>query len=145
MRIRWSAVFALLLLPYSASAQWAVEPEQLIQQADRLAWLRNWSRAEPLYVEAQRLFAARGDRRNALYAEINVVRAQLPRSAVPEVSARLAEYLDDPIVQSDPRLRLRTLVIKGETDTDLDPALAERAWREAGEIASSLGESAWVN
>jgi hypothetical protein len=112
--------------------------EQLIQQADRLSWLKNWTRAEPLYGEAQQLFAARGDRRNALYAEISALRGQLPRLPVAEVSQRLAEYLDDPLVRSDARLRLRTLVIKGETDTDLDPALAEQSWREAAEIAGSL-------
>jgi hypothetical protein len=52
------------------------------------------------------------------------------------VSRRLAEYLDDPLVQKDDRLRLRCLVIKGETDEDLDPSLAERSWREALEIAT---------
>src|SRR5438105_13851583 len=117
MRTWWSAatVFTLvLLLPCSGSGQQTADPEQLVQQADHLAWLRNWSRAEPLYAEAQRLFVARNDRRNALYAEINVLRGELPQLPVPEVSQRLAEYLDDPMVQSDQRLRLRTLVIKGE-------------------------------
>src|SRR5262249_54542059 len=95
--------------------------------------------------EAQRLFTSRGDRRNALYAEINALRAQLPRRSVPEVSQRLTEYLDDPLVQSDARLHLRTLVIKGETDTDLDPGLAEQSSREAAEIAATLGDTAWAN
>src|SRR5437660_2497884 len=148
MRTWWSAaaVFALVLLfPYLGSSQQTADPEQLVEQADHLAWLRNWSRAEPLYAQAQRLFAARNDHRNALYAEINTLRGQLPQLPVPEVSQRLAEYLDDPMVQSDQPLRLRTLVIKGETDTDLDPALAEQSWREAAEIASRLGESGWAN
>jgi hypothetical protein len=96
---------------FSQRAQGGAPCGQLVQQADRLAWLKNWTRAEPLYGEAQRLFAARGDRRNALYAEINALRGQLPRLPVAEVSQRLAEYLDDPLVQSDARLRLRTLVI----------------------------------
>src|SRR2546422_693886 len=137
MKTRWFAVFVfavLLILCTEASGQQA-DPEKLVQQADRLSWLKNWTRAEPLYGEAQRLFAARGDRRNALYTEISALRGQLPRLPVLEVSQRLAEYLDDPLVQSDARLRLRTLIIKGETDTDLDPALAERSWREAAEIA----------
>src|SRR5205085_7708646 len=118
MRTWWSAaaVFTLvLLLPCSGFSEQAADPEQLVEQADHLAWLRNWIRAEPLYSEARRLFVARNHHRNALYAEINTLRAQLPGLPVPEVSQRLAEYLDDPIVQSDQRLRLRTLVIKGET------------------------------
>src|SRR5205814_1101584 len=82
---------------------------------------------------------------NAVYAEINRLRGQLPHLPVPEVSQRLSDYLDDPVVQSDDRVRLRCLAIKGETDTDLDPALAEQSWREASELAVRLGESAWAN
>ena len=91
------------------------------------------------------LYAARGDRRNALYAEINRLRGDLPRLAVPDVSLRLAQYLEDPIVQSDDALRLRCLVIKGETDEDLDPFLAEQSWQEALEIAEQLGDAGWAN
>src|SRR6266511_2745426 len=120
-------------------------PEKLIEQADRLAWLKAWTRAEPLYDQAARLFTARGDRRNALYAEINQLRGELPRLPIADVSQRLAEYLDDPIVQNDDRLRLRCLVIKGETDEDLDPSLSERSWREALGIAEKLGDAAWAN
>ena len=87
----------------------------------------------------------RGDQRNALYAEISVLRGQLPRLPVPEVSARLAEYLEDPVVQADDRLRLRCLVIKGETDQDLDPSLAGESWREAQALAEKLGDAAWAN
>src|SRR5713226_10043451 len=32
-----------------------------------------------------------------------------------------------------------------ETDTDLDPFLAEQSWREALDIATRLGDSAWTN
>ena len=128
-----------------AFAQTGSDPDRLLQEAERLAWLKAWTRAAPLYAEAERLYVARGDRRNALYAEINNLRGQLPRLAVPEVSQRLAQYLEDPIIQGDNRLRLRTLVIKGETDVDLDPSLAERSWREALEIAQKVGESAWAN
>src|SRR3984893_19301823 len=103
------------------------------------------TRAEPLYADSERLFTERGDQRNALYASVNKLRAQLPRLSVPEVSQRLTEDLENPSVQSDDRLRLRCLVIKGETDTDLDPFLAEQSWREALDIATKLADSAWVN
>ena len=114
------------------------DPQKLLDEADRLAWLRVWTRAEPLYAKAREAFVARGDKRNALYAEVNRLRGQLPTLAVPDVSERLSQYLDDPIVKSDERLRLRVLIIKGETDEDLDPALAAvmdggaRDCREAG-------------
>jgi tetratricopeptide (TPR) repeat protein len=144
MQHAWPAIVALvLILPYSR--QDAPDPMKLLQEADRLAWLRNWTRAEPLYAEAERLFADRTDKRNALYAGVSKLRAQLPRLSVPEVSDRLAAYLENPIVLGDDRLRLRCLVIKGEVDTDLDPAFAEQAWREALQLAANLGESAWAN
>src|SRR5262245_56478734 len=100
------------------------DPQKLLQEAERLAWVKAWTRAEPLYAEAARLFADQGNRRDALYAEINRLRGQLPRLPIAEVSQRLADYLEDPIVQNDDRLRLRCLVIKGETDEDLDPSLS---------------------
>ncbi|MEO7791888.1 MAG: CHAT domain-containing protein [Vicinamibacterales bacterium] len=104
-----------------------------------------WTRAEPLYAEAQRLFTARGDLRNARYAEINRLRGQLPRMAIAEASQRLADFLDDPIVLADDAVRLRCLVIKGETDEDLDPSLAEQSWREALWIAARIGDAPWAN
>jgi hypothetical protein len=142
---RVGLVLLAVILWQPASAQTSADPEKLLEQAERLAWLRAWTRAEPLYAEAERLFIARGDRRNALYAQINNLCGQLPRLPVPEVSQRLAEYLEDPVVQSDERLRLRTLIIKGETDVDLDPLLAEQSWREALKLAEKLGEPAWAN
>src|SRR5262249_28630274 len=143
--VRWIAgVIAIIGVSWPALAQ-ENDPEKLIQQAERLAWLKAWIRAEPLYAEAARLFAARGDRRNALYAEVNRLRGEMPRLPIGEVSQRLADYLDDPIVQGDDRLRLRCLVIKGETDEDLDPSLAQQSWEEAFVVAQKLGESAWAN
>ena len=143
MRSCLAVLAVALLLPYSP--QDTPDPEKTLQDADRLAWVKNWTRAEPLYADAERVFTERGDQRNALYAAVNKLRAELPGRSVPEVSQRLAEYLENPIVQGDDRLRLRCLVIKGETDTDLDPALAEQSWREALQIATKLGESAWAN
>lgn len=121
------------------------DPEKLVTEADRLAWLRVWAPAEPLYAQAREEFARAGDKRNALYAEVNHLRTQLPRLSVPEVSERLSEYLDDSLVLADERLRLRVLIIKGETDVDLDPSLSQRSWNEALAIAQRLGEAGWAN
>ena len=114
------------------------DPQKLLAEADRLAWLRVWTRAEPLYAKARESFIANGDERNALYAEVSRLRGQLPTLAVPEVSERLSEYLDNPLVQSDDRLRLRVLIIKGETDEDLDPSLSQRSWTQALALAQKL-------
>jgi hypothetical protein len=143
--VRRAGFVLLVVFCQSVGAQQAPDPHKLIAEADRLAWLRAWSRAMPLYAEAERLFAARGDRRNALYAQINKLRGELPTLPVPEVSERLAAYLEDPIVLADDRLRLRCLIIKGDTDADLDPSVAAQSWLEALRLAERLGESAWAN
>ncbi len=137
-----AAVFLVLI---GSAGQSGPDPGALLREADRLAWLRAWSAAEPQFLQAQRLFAASGDERNALYAEVSAFRGALPRMAVPEASARLADYLEHPLVQADDRLRLRVLVIKGETDQDLDPTLAEESWREAQTLAETLGDAPWAN
>ncbi|WP_291981100.1 CHAT domain-containing protein [Luteitalea sp.] len=139
------AVAVSLGVVVHTGAQPAPDPHALLAEGDRLAWLRAWSQAEPQFTEARRLFAAAGDERNALYAEISALRARLPRLAVPEASARLAEYLEHPLMPADDRLRLRCLVIKGETDEDLDPTLAGAAWKEALTVAERLGDEAWAN
>jgi len=136
-------VVSVLLCP-AAFAQ-TPDPQKLLAEADRLAWLRVWTRAEPLYAKAQETFISAGDKRNALYAEVSRLRGQLPTLPVPEVSERLSLYLDDPIVQNDERLRLRVLIIKGETDEDLDPSLSQRSWTEALALAQKLGEAGWAN
>ena len=53
------------ILSQPTYAQTNADPAKLIEQAERLAWLKAWTRAEPLYAEADRLFTARGDPRNA--------------------------------------------------------------------------------
>src|SRR5436190_20471999 len=141
---RLGLVLATVFVCSPAFAQ-SNDPQSLVAEGERLAWLRAWTKAEPLFSEAERAFAARGDKRNALYAAVNALRGQLPRLPVPEVSARLAEYLEDPLVVADDRLRLRTLIIKAETDEDLDPSLAEQSWSEALRLAERLGEAGWAN
>lgn len=140
-----SVALILAVLTGTALAQAEDDPQKLLAEADRLAWLRVWTRAEPLYAKAREAFIAIADERNALYAEVSRLRGQLPTLAVPEVSERLSEYLDDPLVRSDERLRLRVLVIKGETDEDLDPSLSQRSWTEALALAQKLNEPAWAN
>ena len=72
-----------------------------------------------------------GDRRNALFAHISGIRAELQRLPLLETSELLANELENPLVQSDARLRLRCLVVKGDVDLDMDTDLAKRDWTEA--------------
>jgi CHAT domain-containing protein len=144
MAAAWPVAFSVLAV-LIASTQPTSDPGRLLQEADRLAWLRAWNAAAPLYAEAERLLAQTGDQRNTLYAQLGQLRAQLPHLPVPDVSARLQEYLELPLVQADEGLRLRCLVIKGEVDEDLDPSLAAHSWREAQVLAERVGDGAWAN
>lgn len=141
---RAAFLLAYLLLAVSGLAQPA-DPDKLLAEADRLGWMKLWARAEPLFVEAQKLFEARGEQVKALHAKVGSLRAQLPRLPAPDVSQELADLLDDPLVRDDDRLRLRVLFVKGETDEDLDPTAAEESWQEAQKIAERLGDAARAN
>ena len=134
---------SIVLLP---SLSWGQgSPAQALAEADRLADLRAWTRAEPHFIQAENGFASAGDVRNALYAKLGRIRGELPRRSVAAVSQQLAEILELPLAKSDDRIRLRCLVIKGETDEDYDALLAEQDWREALAIATRLKDDRWTN
>jgi CHAT domain-containing protein len=118
-------------------------PEVLLADANRLAWLFNWPKAGPLYARAEELFNAKGDTRNEIYAHVGRIRAQSETMSWTDVSKMLAHELDLPIVKSDQPLRLWCLAAKGYTDLEINPHSAKQAWREAQTIAHQLGESQW--
>ncbi len=118
---------------------------EYLAEADRLAGLRAWTRAERFFVHAERAFEEAGDSRNALYAKLGRIRGELPRRSVADVSQQLAEILELPLAMTDDRIRLRCLIIKGEVDMDYDADLAEQDWREALTIAKRLNDPLWVN
>src|SRR5713226_2979074 len=49
-------------------------PEVLLAEANRLAWLFNWPKAEPLYARAEELFKEKADTRNEIYARVGRIR-----------------------------------------------------------------------
>jgi len=132
-RIGITALACALAAP--ALAHDAGDPQKLLAEGDRLAWLRV---SEPLYDQAHLALVATGDSRSALYAEVGRLRGQLAKLAGPEVSDRLAGYLEDPIVAGDERLRLRVLSSKPRlTKTSIPPCgnaqgLGSSRLREAG-------------
>src|SRR5947209_2418692 len=100
-------VIAVVIVASAVGNAYAQTAADMLAEADRLAWLKNWSRAEPLFSKAEEMFAAAGDERNALYARISAIRGRLPQLRLIEVSQTLSYYLDNPIVQNDSKLRLR--------------------------------------
>jgi len=118
-------------------------PEVLLAEANRLAWLFNWPRAEPMYIRSEELFREKGDLRNEVYARVGRIRAQSERMSWVDVSDMLGKQLELPVVKSDQHLRLWCLAAKGYTDLEIDPASAKKAWTEAQTVAHALGEVEW--
>src|SRR5882672_12208501 len=121
----------------------SLDPSVLLGEANRLAWLFNWPKAEPLYVRAEQLFKAKGDTRNEVYSRVGRIRAQSETMSWVDVSEILGRELDLPIAKNDKKLRLWCLAAKGYTDLEINPASAKRVWTEAQEIAHDLGERGW--
>jgi tetratricopeptide (TPR) repeat protein len=138
-----SIAITLIIVASGIGNAHAETAADMLAEADRLAWLKNWSRAEPLFSKADEMFTTAGDERNALYARISAIRGRLPQLRLIEVSQILSDYLDNPIVQNDPKLRLRCLVVKGDVDMDFDDGLAREDWTEALKLAKSLKDPDW--
>jgi len=120
------------------------DPKALLAEATRLYWLSNGPKAAPLFARAEKLFAAKGDSRNELYARVGRLRSQAETMSFVDLSRILNEQLQAPIARNDSRLRLWILIAKGYTDIELDYRVSKRDWLEAQDIAKSLGESQWV-
>jgi hypothetical protein len=98
-------------------AEASKNPETLLAEANRLAWLFNWPKAGPLYVRAEELFKERGDTRNEIYARVGRIRAQSETMSWLDVSDLLGQQLEIPVVKSDPELRLWCLAVRGARGT----------------------------
>lgn len=142
-------VFVLYILGYiywqppQFAALTSRNPQKLLAQADYLASLDNWEEARPYFAKAERLFAARGDQRNALYARISCVEADVERGSYTDAAQYLAAQLKNPFVQNDPCLKLRCLTVKGIIDLNTNTLDAERDWTEALKVAQSLHDTMW--
>src|SRR5258708_7565706 len=122
-----------------------MDPQVISAEANRLYWLNNGPKAGPLYTRAEKLFAAKGDARDELYARIGRLRSGAETMSFVELSGTLKELLDKPIMRNDARLRLWCLIAKGYTDIEIDYRASKRDWLEASELAKSLGEDQWAN
>ena len=99
-----------LVLTAPVSADSLAEARREIEEARRLGWLYNWPAAHPHFENAERLFKEQGDARNAMLAHVGRLRGEWETLSFPEVSAYLAELLQDPLVKNDPELRLAALL-----------------------------------
>src|SRR6202047_3353084 len=129
----------------SADAQQWANPQILVTAADRFYFLNNGPAAAPLYARAEKLFSERGDARNELHAKVGRLRSEGETMSFVDLSRLLNEELQNPIVQTDKKLRLWCLIAKGYTDIEIDYRATKRDWLEAQEISNGLGEKQWAN
>ncbi len=120
-----------------------VDASVLLAEANRLSWLFNWPKAEPLYIRAEELFKQKGDPRNEIYARVGRIRAQSESMSYLDVSRMIQAEIESAAAKADPKLMLWCLVEKGYTDIEINVASSKRAWLDARALAHSLGETQW--
>jgi CHAT domain-containing protein len=122
------------------------QPKELLARALHLADLYNWDDAGPVFTEAERLFVAEGDQRNALYAKLGRIRSNIDRDqqTLPGVAAQLEEALEgDPLLQNDKELRMFCLIVKGDIDTETNTGAMKQDWVQVQTLAKELGNAKW--
>src|SRR5262249_6859503 len=98
------------------------------------------------FTEAEQLFVAAGDQRNALFAKLGRIRSNIERDqhTLPSVSAQLGEALDDdPLLQNDKQLRMFCLIVKGDIDTETNTGAMRQDWEQVIALARDLGDPKW--
>ena len=122
------------------------DPDALLKRALHFGDLYNWADAGPLFVQAEELYAARGDKRDALYAHLGRIRSTMEQLSLPEVSEELENALEgNPLLQSDRELRLFCLMVLGDIDGEIDAAPMRRDWEAALKVAHELGDKKLEN
>src|SRR5437879_3593043 len=124
----------------------ADDPDALMNKALQLGDLYTWADAAPLFTQAEQLYAARSDNRNALHAHLGRIRSTMEQLSLPGVSEELGAALDkNPLLQSDKELRLFCLMVLGDIDGEIDAAPMRRDWEAALKLGQALGDKKLEN
>ena len=145
--IRSIRIFVLFFLPFGIlplRSQGGQAAQEILDHALHLADLYNWDDAGKDFAEAEKLFVAAGDQRNALYAKLGKIRSTVDQRALPATSSQLASELDNnPLLQTDKQLRLFCLIVKGDIDGEIDDGAMREDWERVQELATELGDKKW--
>jgi CHAT domain-containing protein len=120
-------------------------PSELLSQADRLAEQGNWYKAAPLYAKAEEEFQRAGDRRNELHARFGRLHREAESGSYRTTRAQVVRDIADPLVESDPQLKIQALALLGNIDLNLDTAAAGDDWRQLLAVATAAGDRKWQN
>ena len=133
-------VMGAVLLPLRAQPS----ATDALQRALHFADLYNWTDAAEEFSEAEKLFLAAGDQRNALFARLGKIRSTAEQRNLPSTSAELGTELDtNPILQTDKQLRMFCLIVKGDLDEELDPRTMRKDFEQVQALAHDLGDTKW--
>lgn len=145
-----SSLFLLLFVSASASpstrsgvgAQ-TQSPNRILGEADRLAFLYNWPKAETLYAQGEALFNKSGDKKDALYARLGWIWSQATNGTAAEFEHEVEADAHDPFVEADPKLMLRCLITEAAVEQDRSEAFYRNIWGRIQELAKTSGDRRW--
>jgi len=117
---------------------------ELLHHAIYLAELYNWAAAGPEFGQAEKMFLAAGDQRNALYAKLGRLRSTAEQGNVRALSAQLeTELAADPLLLEDKQLRMFCLIVKGDIDDEVNSSSMRHDWEQVQALATELGDKKW--
>lgn len=123
-----------------------LSPQAHLKRALHLADLYNWTDAAPDFQAAENGFRATGDKRNALYAHLGLIRSTIEQRNLPHTSAQIgAELHSNPFLKSDQQLRMFCFIVKGDIDQEVDTRAARQDWEQVKILAHSVGDERWQN
>lgn len=102
-------------------------------------------RAAPLFADAEQQFHAAGDRRNELAAKFGRLHAEADHGHYKAVKAEVEHDLANPLVQSDPPLRIQALSLLGVIDLNIDTEAAGSDWSQLLDVATAAHDLKWQN
>jgi CHAT domain-containing protein/tetratricopeptide (TPR) repeat protein len=112
-------------------------PSERLALANAYAKLGNWEAAGPIFHQLDKRFTADGDARNAMFAHVSTLEADIETSNLQQASDELSKILKQPQVQRDLALKQRCLEVKGRVDLNRDGVSARPSFEELERVASA--------
>jgi len=91
------------------------------------------------------MFERTGNHRNAAYACIGRLRAELGTRSYEEIARDLERELQTPVVDGDPRLKLLGFAAKGYRDIEINAPTAKQDWEQVLTLARQLSDKKWTS
>jgi CHAT domain-containing protein len=136
---------ALFFLLMAARDSRLPESQRLLEAADSFALLYNWPAAAPLYERSETLFHASGDRVGVVAARLGGIWVAADGGVSSSIVREVTSYLQDPLIESNPRLMLRALIAKAVLERNTNEVSARESWERILKLSAGLGDRVWQN